>query len=31
MARDTLHQLLAHLEDCYLVRLVWMVRVPVGK
>ena len=24
VARDTLHQLLAHLEDCYLVRLVWM-------
>ena len=24
VGRDTLHQLLAHLEDCYLVRLVWM-------
>ena len=24
VARDTLHQLLTHLEDCYLVRLVWM-------
>ena len=27
VARDTLHQLLAHLEDCYLVRLVWMESV----
>ena len=24
IGRDTLHQLLAHLEDCFLVRLVWM-------
>lgn len=24
IARDTVHQLLAHLEDCFLVRLVWM-------
>jgi len=24
IAKDTLHQLLAHLEDCFLVRLVWM-------
>jgi hypothetical protein len=24
VARDTLHQLLAHLEDCFLVRLTWM-------
>lgn len=24
ISRDTVHQLLAHLEDCFLVRLVWM-------
>ena len=24
VARDTLHQLLSHLEDCFLVRVVWM-------
>ena len=24
IARDTVHQLLSHLEDCFLVRLVWM-------
>ena len=24
IAKDTLHQLLAHLEDCFLVRIVWM-------
>ena len=24
IARDTLHQLLAHLEDCFLVRTLWM-------
>ena len=24
IARDTLHQLLSHLEDCFLVRVVWM-------
>ena len=24
MARDTVHQYLAHLEDCFLVRTVWM-------
>lgn len=24
ISRDTLHQLLAHLEDCFLVRTVWM-------
>ena len=24
IARDTVHQLLAHLEDCFLVRIVWM-------
>ena len=24
IGRDTLHQLLAHLDDCFLVRLVWM-------
>ena len=24
IARDTVHQLLAHLEDCFLVRTVWM-------
>lgn len=24
IARDTLHQMLAHLEDCFLVRTVWM-------
>ena len=24
IARDTLHQLLSHLEDCFLVRIVWM-------
>jgi len=24
IARDIVHQLLAHLEDCFLVRLVWM-------
>lgn len=24
IARDTVHQLLAHLEDCFLVRMVWM-------
>ncbi len=24
VGKDTLHQLLAHLEDCFLVRLVWM-------
>jgi predicted AAA+ superfamily ATPase len=24
ISKDTLHQLLAHLEDCFLVRLVWM-------
>ena len=24
IGRDTLHQFLAHLEDCFLVRLVWM-------
>ena len=24
IARDTLHQLLAHLQDCFLVRTVWM-------
>ena len=24
IGRDTLHQLLAHLEDCFLVRTVWM-------
>ena len=24
VAKDTIHQLLAHLEDCFLVRLVWM-------
>ena len=24
MARDTVHQSLAHLEDCFLVRTVWM-------
>lgn len=24
ISRDTLHQLLAHLEDCFLVRAVWM-------
>lgn len=24
IARDTVHQLLAHLEDCFLVRAVWM-------
>lgn len=24
VARDTLHQLLGHLEDCFLVRLTWM-------
>ncbi len=24
IARDTLHRLLAHLEDCFLVRTVWM-------
>ena len=24
IAKDTLHQLLSHLEDCFLVRVVWM-------
>jgi hypothetical protein len=24
ISRDTLHELLAHLEDCFLVRMVWM-------
>jgi hypothetical protein len=24
ISKDTVHQLLAHLEDCFLVRLVWM-------
>ncbi len=24
ISKDTLHQLLAHLDDCFLVRLVWM-------
>ena len=24
IAKDTLHQLLGHLEDCFLVRIVWM-------
>ena len=24
VAKDTVHQLVAHLEDCFLVRLVWM-------
>ena len=24
IARDTVHQLLSHLEDCFLVRIVWM-------
>lgn len=24
ISKDTIHQLLAHLEDCFLVRLVWM-------
>jgi uncharacterized protein len=24
VSRDTLHQLLAHLEDCFLVRVVWL-------
>ena len=24
IAKDTVHQLLAHLEDCFLVRIVWM-------
>ena len=24
IARDTLHQLLSHLEDCFVVRVVWM-------
>ena len=24
ISRDTVHQLLAHLEDCFLVRMVWM-------
>lgn len=24
IAKDTVHQLLAHLEDCFLVRMVWM-------
>lgn len=24
ISRDTVHQLLAHLEDCFLVRLLWM-------
>ena len=24
VARDTVHQLVAHLEDCFLVRIVWM-------
>ena len=24
IARDTLHRLLSHLEDCFLVRVVWM-------
>ena len=24
VAKDTLHQLLGHLEDCFLVRIVWM-------
>ncbi len=24
IARDTVHQLLAHLEDCFLIRTVWM-------
>ena len=24
VAKDTLHQLLSHLEDCFLVRIVWM-------
>ncbi|MEN8148381.1 MAG: ATP-binding protein [Planctomycetota bacterium] len=24
ISRDTVHELLAHLEDCFLVRLVWM-------
>lgn len=24
IARDTVHQLLAHLEDCFLVRMVWV-------
>ena len=24
ISRDTVHQLLAHVEDCFLVRLVWM-------
>ena len=24
ISRDTVHQLLSHLEDCFLVRLVWM-------
>ena len=27
VAKDTLHQLLAYLEDCFLVRLVWMESV----
>jgi hypothetical protein len=24
ISKDTVHQLLAHLEDCFLIRLVWM-------
>ena len=27
VAKDTVHQLVAHLEDCFLVRLVWMESV----
>ncbi|MEE9255397.1 MAG: ATP-binding protein [Pseudomonadales bacterium] len=27
ISKDTLHQLLAHLEDCFLVRMVWMESV----